>query len=332
MLVPAVRRPGLIGIRLLLRAPNRKGGTCMSEIQAILQEMRQQRRDHDRDLLHVDESAMNLPTSFALETMMTDDQGSTTGVGVGFLFQRRFDHLEEHAIQIEDHLQSRFGFTQTQSQRYWATNQEARGDLWAALIGLDDTDLDDIPKDPPGEWPLRTTLTHILNVETSYRERCRWAIERYRAGEPFEQLPQSGDVDEPVPSIDAFIQQLDEERTVTIDTLADSSNADLRAPTVWAGIDCDIRFRFMRFAQHEREHTAHIRKWRAQTGKTYSEAARYLGMCWQRHGRLEAVLCGATDDLLDRDPGDGEWTVREILNHIASAERYFKSRIDAALA
>ncbi len=304
----------------------------MSEIRTILKEMRAQRRAHDRELVTISEAQMNIETDFTFETMMTADDGATRGAGIAWIFQRRFDHLEEHAIQIEDHLRARFGIVQSQSHRYWAANLEARGDLFAALLGLTDDDLDEIPVDPPGEWPVRTTLEHTLDVEHSYRMSTVWAVERRRNGEPFEPMPAGDDLSYPAVSLAELVELLDDAREQTLDELVNLTDAELRAPTRWIGIDCDVRFRLMRFAQHEREHTAQIRKWRVQTGKPFSEAARYLGLCWQRNGRLEGILCGAPDDVLDRDPGDGEWTIRQILAHIASSERYFKKCIDDALA
>lgn len=303
----------------------------MSEIRSILKKMRAQRREHDRTLIHITEAQMNVETNFSFDTMMTGGDGTVRGAGVAWMFQRRFDHLEEHAIQIEDHLRSRFGIEQTQAHRYWAANQEARGDLYAALMGLTDDDLDDIPVDPPGEWPLRTTLEHTLGVEHSYRMNTGWAVDKFRAGEPFEPMPHVDGEHDHTLTLANLVQQLDDARETALDELLDLSNADLRAPTRWFSIDCDVRFRLMRFAQHEREHTAQIRKWRVQTEKPFSEAARYLGMCWQRNGRLEGILCGAPDDVLDRDPGDDELTIRRILAHIASAERYFKKHVDEAL-
>ena len=304
----------------------------MSEIRSILREMREQRREHDRELVEITEAQMNLETAFTLETMMTGMPGEVGGVGIAWMFQRRFDHLEEHAIQIEGFLRDRFGIEQSDSHRYWAANEEARGDLYAALMGLTDEDLDEIPIDPPGEWPLRTTLEHTLDVEHSYRDNTLWAVEKYRTGESFEPMPRKPGQKHPDASIDDFVRLLDEARETTLDQLMDLTDDELRATTTWAGIDCDVRFRLMRFAQHEREHTAQIRKWRVQTGKPFSEAARYLGMCWQRSSRLESILCGAPDDILDRDPGDGEWPIRRVLAHIAGAERYFKKNVDDTLA
>jgi uncharacterized damage-inducible protein DinB len=304
----------------------------MSEFRAILSEMRTQRRAHDADLSRVTEEQMGAETSFTFETMMTRQPGEMTGADVRWLFQRRFDHLEEHAIQIEDHLRARFGLPRTQAHRYWAANEEARGDLYASLMGLSDDDLDVAPAHPAGEWPLRPTLEHTLNAERSYHANCVWAVQKFRNGERFEPMPYAGGQSYPKATLADFVRMLDEAREASMGALIDLTDEDLRAPTVWMGMDCDVRFRLMRFAQHEREHTAQIRKWRVQTGKPFSEADRMMGVCWQRSGRLDGILAGAPDEILDRDPGDGEWTVRYVLAHISNAERYFKRVIDEALA
>ncbi len=302
----------------------------MSELQSILRELRDARRAHDRDLVSLSNADMTLITSFTLETLMTGGAGETSGADIRWMLFRRFDHLEEHALQIEDHLQNRFGLIQSQSQRYWSANEEARGDLYAALTGLTDDDLDVSPLSPEGEWPLRSTLSHILDTEHSYRKNCIWAIEKFQAGEPFVPMPRSAEQEYPDATLGDFLTMLDDARQESIATLANLTDEEMRAPTVWAGMDCDIRFRLMRFAQHEREHAAQIRKWRVQTGKPFTEAARLLGMVWQRSGPLDGILAGAPDTILDREPGDEESTIRQILGHIASAERYFKRLIDDA--
>lgn len=304
----------------------------MSQLPSLLRGLRDLRRKHDTRLATVTGDQMELPTSFTYETMMTQRPGKMAGADVRWMFLRRIDHLEEHTIQIEDHLQNRFGITKTQAQRYLAANEVARGDLYAALMGLTDDDLDVEPVDPPGEWSLRTILAHMVNVERSYMENCLWAVEKFRNGEPFSLMPRGETPDYRDATLADFARMLDDARMEPNARLAGLSDADLRAPTVWMNMNCDVRFRLMRFAMHEREHTAHIRKWRVQTGKPFSEAARLQGMAWQAGGRLDAALVGVPDDVLERDPGDGEWPVRRIIEHIGSAERYFQRVIKSALA
>ena len=101
----------------------------MSQLPSMLRELRDERRRHDAELAGITGPQMELPTSFTFETMMTQKSGKMTGADVRWMFLRRFDHPEEHTIQVEDHLQNRFGIIQTQAQRYLAANEVARSGL-----------------------------------------------------------------------------------------------------------------------------------------------------------------------------------------------------------
>jgi uncharacterized damage-inducible protein DinB len=304
----------------------------VSETRAILAELRSKRREHDAELMRVTAQQMTAPVAFTLETMMTGRRGETTGAVVRHMFLRRPDHLEEHALQVEDCLRNQFAIPRTQTHLIWAANQVARGDLQAALVGLTDDDLDDRPRQPEGEWSLRQILEHVIVVERYYTLDALHALERFRAGEPHGELPQDElPVERPGASLRQLIDELDQARDEALAALVDLNDAELRAPSRWGSIDIDVRFLLMRCAHHEREHTDQIRTWRVQCDKPAGEADRLLGLCWQRGGALEGTLIGAPDDALDRDPGDGMQPMRGILAHIGSAESFFRRMIVQAL-
>lgn len=304
----------------------------MSELRNILAGMREQRWREDARLASVTEAEMYTPTGFTRE-LIHAQPADIEPFDARFLFLRRADHLEEHAIQIAGFLRERFDIPKTQAHLYWEANQQARGDLYAALSGLTDTDLDDAPDEPEGEWPLRHVLEHIIGAERAYSTRIAYAVERSHAGKPYDGHPkvENGSRERAGASLAELISELDRARDESLDSLIDLTNEEIRAPMQWGGMDIDVRFQLMLFAHHEREHTAQIRKWRAKTGKSFDEAADLLGLTWQANGRLEGTLAGVPDDVLDRDPGDGEWPVRRVLAHIADAEKYFGSLIDGAL-
>jgi uncharacterized damage-inducible protein DinB len=298
----------------------------------MLAEMRKKRRKHDAELVHTSEPQMCLPTAFTYETMMTGGDGKTTGAVVRDIFLRRPDHLEEHALQIEGILRSRFSVERTQAHLIWAANQAAHGDLHAALIGLTDDDLDERTGLPDGEWSLRQILEHLIVVERYYTMDAQHALAKFHAGEPHGDLPADElQVERPGASLGQLLRDHDEVRDEALAALVNLTDADLRAPSRWEGIDIDVRFLLMRFAHHEREHTDQIHKWRVQRGIPQTEAARLLGLCWRQHALLEGHLIGAADDVLDRDPDDGDWPIRRILKHIGSAETYFRRVIVKAV-
>jgi len=294
--------------------------------------MRKKRRKHDAELADISETQMSVKTAFTYETMMTGGDGKTTGAVVRDLFLRRADHLEEHALQVEGILRSRFGVERTQAHLIWAANHGAHGDLHAALAGRSDDDLDDRTGLPDADWSLRQILEHLIVVERYYTMDAQHGLATFHAGEPHGDLPDDElQIERPGASLDQLLRDHDQVRDEALASLVNLTDAELRAPSRWEGITIDVRFLLMRFAHHEREHTDQIHKWRDQRGTPQSEAARLLGLCWRQSGTLEGYLIGAPDDILDRDPGDGEWPIRRILKHISSAETYFRRVIFKAL-
>jgi hypothetical protein len=53
------------------------------------------------------------------------------------------------------------------------------------------------------------------------------------------------------------------------------------------------------------------------------EPARLLGYAGGALGSLCGLLAGRPDDLLDRSPGESEWSIRQILGHILLTERRY---------
>jgi len=82
----------------------------------------------------------------------------------------------------------------------------------------------------------------------------------------------------------------------------------------------------MRVAHHEREHTAHILKWREQVGRQHTDAQRLLANAWSARGVLEGHLVGLPDELLDREPANGDATIRSLLTHVQRTEEFLKGR------
>jgi hypothetical protein len=288
----------------------------MPEIQTVLTNLRHHRREVFDDLQGVP------------ERRMTDE--TTWGGGpadVRFMFLRFADHDEEHALQIEGLLQEH-GFKQTAAQRILARAEMTRAELLGTLVGLTDGDLD---LAPPDEWPLRLTLSHIIETEDRYTRNSRYAVERFQAGLPFEVpstdiVPES--TDEPLTGgLHDLIERLDAVREQALADLSDIPDDMLSAPTVWSERTTDVRFRLMRIAHHEREHTAHIHKWRRQVDRVPTEAQHLLAMAWRTRGIIAGGLVGLPDASLDQQPADGDWSIRAILDHLGKTEDYLRRSI-----
>jgi uncharacterized damage-inducible protein DinB len=61
------------------------------------------------------------------------------------------------------------------------------------------------------------------------------------------------------------------------------------------------------------------------------EASRILTLAQVAFGRLRGLLDGIDDELLDRAPAEGEWSLRETLVHAISVERSYRANTQHAL-
>ena len=61
------------------------------------------------------------------------------------------------------------------------------------------------------------------------------------------------------------------------------------------------------------------------------EASRILTLAQIAFGRLRGLLDGVGDDLLDRAPAEGEWSIRRTLEHAISVERSYRANTQHAL-
>jgi hypothetical protein len=62
----------------------------------------------------------------------------------------------------------------------------------------------------------------------------------------------------------------------------------------------------------------------AAAGSAASEAARASALAQAAFGDLRGLLCGRPDALLDDEPGAGEWTLRQVLQHVLFVERRYQ--------
>jgi len=70
----------------------------------------------------------------------------------------------------------------------------------------------------------------------------------------------------------------------------------------------------------------------AATPAALSEPARILELAQVAFGRLRGLLAAVDDDLLDREPAAGEWSLRQTLAHAIGVERSYRANTEFALA
>ena len=257
-----------------------------------------------------------------------------------FLLLQIADTDDARRVSLERALAAA-GWEPTAVQRVLAGAVRSRGRTLGALVGMPDVLLDLAPA--PEEWPLRLVLGHILNTEHRYALHSGYAAERMaRGGEGPVRIP-----DEPLPpltpqgivapegsaggALTAVRRELLAGMTATLEQLAAISDEYLTAPTVWVGIDLDLRFRLHRFAAHERQHLVQVWKTAQALGFAQSEAQMILAEAELARAELLALLVGVPDERAGRRR-DGQPSALDLLAEAERQERDLVAQINAALS
>ncbi|MDP8904624.1 MAG: DinB family protein [Chloroflexota bacterium] len=172
----------------------------------------------------------------------------------------------------------------------------ARWDLHGLLAGLADDDLDRDPGN--GEWSLRQTLAHIVNVQRAYGCYTAWwhsrrdaAADDFPAHVPDDAVP--GFPEEEADGVGTLAdvqRRLDDVLDLSAAVFAGLNDDELAVRARWAGFAVDVRFRVTRWSSHLREHTLQVEKTLTMIGRPTSEVDRLLRLVAAGYGRLEEEL------------------------------------------
>ena len=178
-----------------------------------------------------------------------------------------------------------------EADRILVLAQRAFGDLRGLLLAVPDALLDREPA--PGEWSVRRTMGHTINVERSYRANSQHALLR---GDdepltlPQERRPKPDPADTTGDAL-AMVQALSRRRAETDAALAGTEAADLDRRSQWAALetpfDVDLRFRLHRFGAHLVEHTQQVEKTIRALGQAETDAQAYVRQISIVRGRHE---------------------------------------------
>jgi uncharacterized damage-inducible protein DinB len=99
-------------------------------------------------------------------------------------------------------------------------------------------------------------------------------------------------------------------------------DAALEKPWPWRGEEADVRYGFYRLIEAIAEADAAVARALAEAdGPPRSPAARRIAPATAARWDLHGLLAGLPPDLLDADPGGGEWSIRRTLGHVVSSQR-----------
>ena len=131
--------------------------------------------------------------------------------------------------------------------------------------------------------------------------------------------------------VKALLDELRREREATLAAYTGISREELRYTTGherWSS----ARRVMLQFSNHLREHALQVRLARKNLQCMPSEPQDMLALGEQAWGDVLASCIGLSDDDLDRVPAPGQWSVRQVLEHLIKTEGGYRRMIEKAKA
>lgn len=126
-----------------------------------------------------------------------------------------------------------------------------------------------------------------------------------------------------------YLQEINEIQSGILDELEGLNRKELRYSTDNARWNT-VRRVMLRFGDHVREHTTQLIAAREDIGAAPTMPQRLLACAQEAYGRLLGAMVGLGDEHLDMVPAQGEWTPREILEHLIATQRLYLDLIRQA--
>ena len=132
-------------------------------------------------------------------------------------------------------------------------------------------------------------------------------------------------------AVQETIERMREQRKSTQQRLKDVAEEHMLAPAAYGKRDVTVRYMFYRLIAHEVEHTVQLAKTLQMLGAAQGEAQLILKSLQAARGELEGMMVGLSDEDLDREPAEGEWSARQVIDHILQVEEVYTRRIEQGI-
>ena len=126
-----------------------------------------------------------------------------------------------------------------------------------------------------------------------------------------------------------MLDELRREREATLAAITDISREELRYSTGHERLSSARRV-MLRFGDHLREHALQVRLVRKGTQRLPTEPQEMLALAEQAWGDVLASCVGLTDDDLDHVPAPGQWSARQVFEHMIKSEAAYHKMIEKA--
>jgi uncharacterized damage-inducible protein DinB len=126
---------------------------------------------------------------------------------------------------------------------------------------------------------------------------------------------------------------LRQEREATLNALLGLSEADTKERIDWGGSRESVQRRLLAFTGHLIDHQQHLLRLLFARGRGVSGAEYLLMKAAAQMAEFEVMCLALSDaDFTAQGPVDGDWSAKQILEHVTSRERDYRERILAELA
>ena len=242
---------------------------------------------------------------------------------VRYVFYRALEAFERGAGLAERDVGA--AGSRHEGSRPFALATMARWDLHGLLTSLDEPDLDADPGG--GEWTVRQTLAHTVNVQRAYPSFSAWWLSRDGDGDLPAQVPDEvgegfpEEAEEGAGSLGEIRSRLDAAMDGAAERLAILDGSRLATPARWSGFAVDVGFRLGRMSSHLQEHTVQVEKTLAMLGHGYRETDRLLRLVLRAYGRLESAVFAVPSAVADAGSDHVRDAIAEVTHEVAHVRR-----------
>ena len=132
-------------------------------------------------------------------------------------------------------------------------------------------------------------------------------------------------------AVTQLLERMRATRQTVQERIQSVTEEQMLASTEWGQREVTVRFMFYRLIAHEVEHTVHLLKTLQVLGINQGEAGLILKQLQATRGELEGLLIGISDEELDRVAAKGEWSLRQVIEHMVDTEERYSKRIEEAV-
>ena len=131
-------------------------------------------------------------------------------------------------------------------------------------------------------------------------------------------------------SVADILSQMRAKHDALNEKLAQVPESRMGESGAWGDRQMPIRLMMLQMVGHDVEHTVQAVKTLRDLGIPQTESQITLAKLQEVRGQLEGLLIGLSDEDLDRAP-EGEWSMRQVLEHFMQTEDFYTDRIEQAL-